>query len=291
MIIVQITGGLGNQLFQYATARALSLRHATPLGIDTRVYQGDASRRFGLNHFHIHAVNCDGSSVTACHLPPPQKNLIAFVRWQLTHGRSVRYFRERGLGFDPAVFTLGPQTYLHGYWQSEQYFLGAQEVLRQELKLQTPPSPENAEWLREITSHYSVSVHVRRGDYVSDTKAGRVHGTCSPQYYQQAADLLRSKLGDNLTFYVFSDEPNWAAENIVLPLTTRYVRHNDDLRNYEDLRLMSACNHHIVANSSFSWWGAWLASNPQKLVIAPARWFRDPKKDDRDLVPTGWLRV
>ena len=138
---------------------------------------------------------------------------------------------------------------------------------------------------------HSVSVHVRRGDFVSHTQISAFHGTCSPQYYQDAVSLLAEKVGAPLSLYIFSDDPAWVRENMQFPHETVYVDHNDASKNYIDMILMSSCKYHIIANSSFSWWGAWLDARPDKIVVAPRTWVRDPHINTKDLLPPSWIRI
>ena len=136
----------------------------------------------------------------------------------------------------------------------------------------------------------SVSIHVRRGDYLTNPVTFQTHGLCDIDYYKKAIDEILD-LVDKPHFFIFSDDQSWAKSNIIFGAPTDYVMHNNSLKNYEDLRLMSYCRHHIIANSSFSWWGAWLGNNPEKIVIAPKKWFNDPKIDTTDLIPDTWLRL
>jgi hypothetical protein len=148
---------------------------------------------------------------------------------------------------------------------------------------------QNAEVAASIRGVDSVSVHVRRGDYVSDPATNQSLGTCSAEYYRGAARLIASQVSSP-RFFVFSDEPDWARANLELEGPAVFVTHNDPERGYEDMRLMAFCRHHIVANSSFSWWGAWL-SNSGGIVVAPKRWFKANEWDARDLVPERWVRL
>lgn len=291
MIVARINGGLGNQLFQYATARAAAIRSDQPLILDTREYVTNPYRRFGLDRFRIDATICSTNSFDGVRLPPPRKQVLSFVYWQLTTGRRLRYYRERGLTFQPQVNELRGPAYLHGYFQSERYFADAADTLRRELSIKAPPTEENARWLEDIGATQSVGVHVRRGDYVTNASASQTHGTCSPEYYLNGARRIIERTGISPTFFVFSDDPDWTQASIRLPGETRFVRHNDDEHNYEDLRLLTACKHHIIANSSFSWWGAWLAHQAGQIVIAPRSWFRDPQSHDDDIVPATWERM
>ena len=291
MIIVRLSGGLGNQLFQYATGRALAIRNQEQLVVDNRIFQSDTFRRFCMPVFNADFVLASELPAAEDMLPPPRKRWLQFLCWRITHGRSLRFVRERTLLFDPKIPVIGSNVYLHGYWQSEQYFRDMGSVIRSDLTLRVSPSNENLRWLSEIAATTSVSVHVRRGDYVADAKASRVHGTCSLDYYERAAEQIAGRLKTSPTFYIFSDDPKWVQENLRLPFDVQYVNHNDDAHNYEDLRLMAACHHHIVANSSFSWWGAWLGCNPNRTVIAPRVWFNDPSRSDQSLVPADWIRL
>jgi hypothetical protein len=153
------------------------------------------------------------------------------------------------------------------------------------------PSAENQRWLEHIGACNSVSLHVRRGDYVTDPSAAAVHGTCDLGYYRSAVEHVARATGAQPVLFVFSDDPDWVAANLDLPQEMHLVRNNDASTNYEDLRLMSACRHHVIANSSFSWWGAWLDPRSDAITVAPRRWFAAGTPDARDLVPERWARV
>jgi hypothetical protein len=163
--------------------------------------------------------------------------------------------------------------------------------IRQDFSFIDPPSEVNAEWLVRIRQENSVSVHVRRGDYVSLASANAFHGTLSLDYYAKSAQLLRERLSGDLSFFVFSDDPEWVKSNLVLPGNTTYVDWNGEGAAHEDLRLMSNCRHNIIANSSFSWWGAWLGENADKLVVAPKQWFTNGNPVSEDLIPRSWIKV
>jgi hypothetical protein len=286
MIYVRLFGGLGNQLFQYATARAISLRLGVDLGLDRRYLQRDPSHLgFALGHFAINA------ELDPAGLPPHRSRAVAYVLWRAGLGQP-RFLRERGLGLNPKVISARDGTYLHGYFQSEDYFSHAIEKIRQELRITTPPSAENREWLdRIMADDQAVSVHVRRGDYVSVAKANATHGTCDPDYYTTAVAEISARGALRPRAYVFSDDPDWARTHLKLGVETVVVGHNGPMQHYEDLRLISACRHHVIANSSFSWWGAWLNPARAKIVIAPKRWFATDKLVNPDILPSNWLRM
>ena len=184
--------------------------------------------------------------------------------------------------------SLGDGAYLDGYWQSERYFAEVAQVARAEFALRRPPDAENQRMLDAIRGAEAVGIHARRGDYVTDARTRDVHGHAPAEYYAAAVARIRS-LVRAPAFFVFSDDPAWAAQHLRVDPATVIVGHNDAGRDYEDLRLMSACRHHIIANSTFSWWAAWLGERPGQRVIAPRHWFRDGP-DARDLVPARWER-
>jgi hypothetical protein len=286
MIITQINGGLGNQMFQYAAGRALAQRHGTDLLLDTRIFDGNTQFGFGLNHFAISA-----RQAMPAELPPDRRqNRFYYLVW-----RGLRLkpnlFRESGLSYNPGFNSLGDGAYLKGYWQSERYFTDIDAAIREEFRIVTPASPENAAILSEIAERPAISLHIRRGDYVKNSRTNATHGTCTLEYYMRAVDLIAAKMTEEPVVFTFSDDPSWVRENLVLPFEMRVMDHNDSDHNYEDLRLMSACRHHIIANSSFSWWGAWLNPSIDKIVVSPDRWFADPRMVNEDIWPESWIRL
>ncbi len=292
MIMVKLMGGLGNQMFQYAAARCLALRHNTPLKLDLSFLEGDQTgntpRRFALDCFAISAAKASpletalmsGRGGSRC------GSIVCSVLQKLLG--NVMY-HERFFQFDPEVLRLPGKVYLEGYWQSEHYFAECAGTIRQEFTVQQPLRGRNRELADEIRSVNAVSVHVRRGDYVRDATTNAAHGVCGAEYYTKAIEIVTQYANDTV-FFVFSDEPEWVAEHLKVDFPVRYISHNGDTP-HEDLRLMSLCRHHIIANSSFSWWGAWLSDNPDKIVIAPKRWFNDPSINTSDLTPTVWQRI
>ncbi|NTV98925.1 MAG: alpha-1,2-fucosyltransferase, partial [Chlorobiaceae bacterium] len=183
-------------------------------------------------------------------------------------------------------------TWIEGYWQSEKYFDAISRDIAREFRIITPLSPKSTETKKLIGSTESVSVHVRRGDYVAEDYRGRIHGPLKISYYAEALDIIAQKKRSPHLF-IFSDDIPWVKENLRFDFPARYVDHNDERSGFEDLHLMSLCRHNIIANSTFSWWGAWLNRNPTKIVIAPKQWFPDPKMNSltSDLIPDSWIRL
>lgn len=292
MILVKLMGGLGNQMFQYAAARSLCRRHGTSLKLDLSFLEsdqaGNTSRTFELDHFCITAEKATRWEIST--MSGKSKTVLETVLARIFQRLSGNTgYREKQFQFDPQVLTLPDNVYLEGYWQSECYFSDIDEIIRNELTVRSPLLDKNLELAEEILAVNAVSLHVRRGDYVMDEKTRAAHGVCDLDYYLRAEDRVAKSI-ENPHYFVFSDDPEWAAENLKLRHPVRYVNHNGSMA-HEDLRLMSLCRHHVIANSSFSWWGAWLSTSPDKLVIAPDRWFNDLTIDTSGLIPSRWQRL
>jgi hypothetical protein len=290
MITVQLLGGLGNQLFQYAAGLALSTRLGVALQLDGTWFGTRQDRWYALEPFSTSGRLATAGDLRAAgiHHPGRLERGFAKLGFRLPpriRGRVV----EPGFTYWKGFEDLGDGAYLAGYWQSERYFSSIAPGVRAELALRKPPDPENQAVLDEIRGCEAVAFHVRRGDYVQNARTNRIHGTTTLDYYAAAAARVLAVVRDPV-FFVFSDDPEWTQANLRFDRPARYVTHNGSARDYEDLRLMSACRHHVIANSSFSWWGAWLAGGAGQKVIAPRQWFRDGP-DTRDLVPARWERL
>lgn len=297
MIIVRLMGGLGNQMFQYAAGRRLALMHNVPLKLDLGWYDaiapGDAERRFELPVFSIQADLArreDIVSMTGDNRPL----LVKALPWLLKRCGLLReekgITRERSLRYDECVLHLPHDAYLIGYWQSEKYFSDVEQSIRQEFTFIPCLSGKNLELAQLIGNTCSVSVHVRRGDYVSNPVTADFHGVCGVDFYQRCFRQLTAMVPSPHLF-LFSDDPDWVRKHLKTELETTYVDHNGVNKGFEDMRLMSLCRHHIIANSSFSWWGAWLNPRPDKLVFAPRSWFKNTSINTDDTVPSQWVRL
>jgi hypothetical protein len=290
MIIVRLNGGLGNQMFQFAAGKALAIQKKTRLLLDISGFdnlpQGTTKRAYELGSFDIKA---EFAGVRQIEMLARPKGIIRLLDKSRPYYRKTVYC-EPFFHYDPNFFRASSNTILAGYWQSEKYFKDAAAVIRNELQVKAPLSPATQALARHIDSVNAVSIHIRRGDYVSDEKTNQYHGTCSLDYYAGALSLLMQRTS-GAELFVFSDEIGWAEKNLVSPLPSHFVQRNDGGQPYEDLFLMSRCRHHIIANSSFSWWGAWLNKNPGKIVIAPSKWFNESDADTKDLLPGEWLKV
>lgn len=288
MVIVRLTGGLGNQMFQYAAGRALADHLGTELLLDTRAFERSLAfraytrRAYALSPFRLRARVAN---------PADLKNWPSWVVEIGMRLRSVRpWFRrwyfESAITYDPSMRTLHQPVCLVGYWQSERYFIDIADRIRADFTLQQPLAGANASLLELARSSGSVGLHVRRGDFVNLDHAAQMHGLCSVDYYRRAIDLVRHGC-PQCRFIVFSDDPEWARAELPLDASAVFVTGNEQ-NPEQDLALMSACKHHILANSSFSWWAGWLGYSPEQIVIAPAPWYASSKLDARDLAVSRW---
>lgn len=275
-----LAGGLGNQMFQYAAGRALSLRRACPLQLDVSLLARPShvtSRPYQLDGFIL-----DAELVSSY-------RHAGIERLRALMGLAPPVWRHTAFRFDPTVLDLPGYVRLLGFWQSEKYFEDCADVIRGDFAFREPPRGENAAVADEISASNAVSVHVRRGDYVSNPDVNRYHGTLPLEYYRAAAERVRRSEPD-ATFFVFSDDPTWCRTHLQLDAPVRLIDHNQQ-RPVADLQLMSQCRHHIIANSTMSWWGAWLsAGRDNPVVIAPQRWAA-AEDVGPDLIPKHWIRL
>lgn len=287
-VIARIEGGLGNQLFQYAAARSLADRLGCELTLDLRGLAENGDRPFQLDLYRIRA-GLAGPQLLAS-LPDWHTSRWGRLRVSLSQRMPGLYsypvFWPRSFAFDPRFERITRPVYLVGYWQTEKYFAGNRKRLLQDIQLREPVPPAT-HLLGQILSVNSVALHIRRGDYVTNTAAAQFHGLCDMAYYHAAVQALK-KQSPEIQVFVFSDEPGWARANLRLDVPTYFVEANP---GYVDLELMRYCRHHVVANSSFSWWGAWLCESEGQVVHAPRRWFADPYTDTSDVVPGRWIQL
>jgi hypothetical protein len=295
MITIKLTGGLGNQMFQYALGRSASQKLQSDFQLDISGYAnqvGVASRQYALDIFNIRenfAKDDEISSLVKFFRAYKLGKILLYV-YNYLPLRYRQYVKEPYYHFFAKIFDISIDSYLEGYWQSEKYFKDVEDILRQEFILKSSiQGTLDTKFMHQIQSTNSVSVHVRRGDYVTNKSTNQIHGTCSIEYYEKALSKIVETVSDPHLF-IFSDDIEWAQEHLKLDYPVTYVS-NGTYPDYEELFFMSVCSHNIIANSSFSWWGGWLNNNPGKIVIAPKKWFLDPSYDPKDLIPNGWITL
>lgn len=291
-VLVKISGGLGNQMFQYAAGRSLAIKHEANLLMDILAFEkniaNETPRNYRLNVFpNIVAQFVDSNvidiitpSFRSYYLNKIYKVLNRYLNFNKKHKV------EKSLLYSEVLMDYS-SIYLDGYWQSEKYFLSNADFIRNDFDLSyLNNNPVLESIIQTITSRESISIHVRRGDYVTNASANAHHGTCDLDYYYRAINKLLQKLPIDVSFFIFSDDVSWCKENLKISSEHFYVETKED---YHDLYLMSICKHNIIANSSFSWWGAWLNDNASKNIIAPKKWFAIDVATD--LIPKNWIKI
>jgi hypothetical protein len=300
MIVVRLIGGLGNQLFQYALGRHLAEKNSTILKLDISGFEEYKLHRYGLHCFEIwqHIATLEEIETFKRNRVTGNSGVLSKIGKRLKLSfyptsefyKNTIFLKENEFPFNPSVLESRGNIYLEGYWQSEKYFIAIRDILLSEFTYKYEQDAHNKRIAEQIQTTESVSIHIRRGDFVLNPLTNQVHGSCSLEYYRGAVNHIVQKKPD-CHFYVFSDDQAWVFENFKLEYPVTLIDHNDASRNYEDLRLMSLCHHNIIANSSFSWWGAWLNKDPGKIVCAPERWFNDPSMETKDLIPESWVKI
>lgn len=292
MIISQIIGGLGNQMFQYAAGRSLSLQRGQPLHldiagfIDHELHQGFELQRVLDCPVEI-ASKTEICNILGWQSPAPIRRLAALPGMAIFRPKELLV--EPHFHYWPEIGQASQNCYLVGYWQSEKYFSAVAPVIRADFTFRNPLAERNAELAEQIGSVTAVSLHVRRGDYAHHPKTLAMHGLCSLDYYSAAIRHISRSLARPY-FFIFSDDVLWVKDNLQIDFPCQYVTHNQGAASYNDMHLMSLCKHHIIANSSFSWWAAWLNPDPDKIVIAPKKWFAT-SLNTSDLLPTSWVTL
>lgn len=294
MIIVKLMGGLGNQMFQYAFGSYLAHKHGTELKFDvTFLLDRTPSknphfvfRDYDLSIFDIAVPEATDAEIRLL----KNRTGSAFAEKVLNKlfVPKKSYVRESQFNVSEQYLNLPDNVYLEGYWQSERYFeqLPA-DLLASLFVFKNPVAPYAAELLEEIKSAHSVCLNVRRGDFV----ANDLHGTMGNDYFSAAERILNEKQAD-LHYFVFSDDIEWCKENLRFTRPVKFIGHRYAGEKFSDyLRLMSACRHFVIPNSSFGWWAVWFSEDPDKTVIAPKQWFGDPSIDTSDLVSERWIRL
>lgn len=311
MIIVSLFEGLGNQMFQYATARSLAEMHSTVLKLDLSSFELNRRRKYGLHCFHIQEnVATQDEINTLLGLPRNKFEQYAqgiLRRFGILYSLNESHLlQERSFHFNPQILNSSKNIYLSGFWQSEKYFGEIRDILSREFTVKYSQSIENEILSEKIRSCESIALHVRRGDYIN-SHGEQHHAVCDENYYSHCITYIAERVA-NPHLFIFSDDPYWVKENLIKKFQVTIVEHNTGFNCFEDLRLMSQCKHNVIANSSFSWWSAWLNSNPDKIVCAPRHWFanhisdtkyslkagiipwyKEQFIDTKDLLPENWL--
>jgi len=289
MIIVRIIGGLGNQMFQYAAGRALATKYNVPLKVDLRWMRGYRHRDFLLDKFPI-SIETPLWNERLKFTWFPFRRRPFFPYTKLIRKFHHLLYMEPGFPYNPGFWNLGPYRFLFGYFQSEKYFKEYESLLRNDFNYQYDPSLYDKEVLEAIQKPSSIAIQFRRGDYITDAATNRSIGVCSMEYYERAFDFLQSRMKDS-RLLVFSDDIEWCRKHVKFDGSIFVQRKGGS--PLDDMFLSIQCKNIILANSTFSWWCAWLNPNPKKIVIAPQKWFKSEElnKNAYDLIPDDWIRI
>lgn len=264
MTIIKLKGGLGNQMFQYAYGRNLELS-GEKVVFDISFFTENRYRIDTARDFKLDKLNIETKAEFS-----KEKHLISDF-------------------LNKIMIYLGLKE--NGFWQSEKYFKDIKDIVRKEFTLKNPRSQASYSWQKKIEdTENPVSLHIRRGDYIEDPKTNAYHGVCDISYYKKALEIIEERLGKNIEVFVFSDDIAWAKENLTFIEKINFVS-NNSIPDHEEMYLMSLCRHNIIANSSFSWWGAWLNQNQDKMVIAPKKWNNRYREEHEDLLPSDWMKI
>jgi Glycosyl transferase family 11 len=292
MIIVKLMGGLGNQMFQYAFGRYLAHIHQAELKLDLS-FLSDRTPRKGhqvFRNYDLDIFNVKENFATPKEVFHLSKRFrIPFFDKVLNKILGVKksYLREPHFHFSENMYNAPDNVYLEGYWQTEKYFAPVRSIIRSDFTYKNEWGAPVKELLAQINQANSVCVNVRRGDFVVNS----FHGAYGIDYFQKAGEIIKNKIA-HPTYFIFSDDMEWCEGNLKFAGPTVFVSHRFAGEKFRDyLRLMTACKHFIIPNSSFAWWAVWLNENPDKIVIAPEKWFNDSRVDTKDLAPPGWIRL
>ena len=293
MIVVRIMGGLGNQMFQYATGRNLARLRNTELYLDLgwfdNIAPADTPRHYELDCFNLESRVFDLKKFAAISTGLGRRAKAELYVRNL-HRKKIRKFFTPNQGFEEEVLRVPNNYEIEGWFQTEEYFKDIRKTLLRDFTYKKPPTGKNAELLKNIEEDSrSVALHVRRADFVTNKAAIKFNGTLVKDYYDEAVEIVERRIKQP-NFYVFSDDIAWCKKNIKFQHLVTFIAPNKV--GSEDMRLMRACRHNIIANSTFSWWGAWLNENPDKIVVAPKNFFKDPVGNAQtDIIPSSWQKI
>ena len=280
-------------MFQYATAKRLADHHSTSLKIDKSWFtkfqnpKAPAVRTYELDCFTLKpnfATRLDLARISI----PPYSWKRQIIRKALGTLSPFYGLEDTHMAFQPAILSAPSNAYLEGFWISQDYFIDDEQRIRKDFIFKDQLLGKNLSIAKHIKENNSVSLHVRRGDYASHATINYIHGLTDLEYYHTAIKKIQSKVKD-AHFFIFSDDPDWCKKNLKLSSAATYIDHEH--KSYEGMHLMSLCQHHIIANSTYSWWGAWLNPSKDKLVIAPKKWFNDPKMNSKNVIPKTWIKI
>jgi hypothetical protein len=295
VIVVHLTGGLGNEMFEYATGRALAARHGAELILDPSWFEGEGGGELGFNRRY--ELGCFDLPVRLAHVEDvgrfPRSRIEARIGRLVRRGKPLlRLIVEPPYGAPlPEIVAAPDNSCIRGYWQNPSYFADAETLLRQDFTFKPEMIEKGATTAAEVGRSQlpTLAIHVRRGTYLSDPGIRERLGALGADYYRRGVETVTSRVGD-VRVFIFSDDPVWCRARLKLDHETTVIGGEKDTWP-AIMHLISLCDHQVIANSSFSWWGAWLNTEPSKIVVAPRPWLLDERWDDDHRVPSEWIRI
>ena len=279
-IRIKLTGGLGNQMFQFATGFAIAKKNNVRLSLDLNYI----NQRQLFNGFELDKVFDIYSKVSFLN---KALSLQSINFKEILNKIDVTFynFKEPHFHYTSKILDIPKHSFLDGYWQSELYFKDYAKEIRKIFYFSDHLDKQNHLISNDINQSNSISIHIRRGDFL--LKRNDNHYINLKEYYLKAINES-SKFFKNPKYFIFTDDPSWVTDNFVLDHSYFIVAVNQDTKSFYDMHLMSLCKSNIIANSSFSWWGAWLNNKKDKIIYAPKNWFKDKSISTDDLIPSSW---
>lgn len=290
MIIIKLKGGLGNQLFQYATGRALAEERKEMLLLDLSYLSQNPKGAYTKRVFELDQIKYIAQIADPTQIKKFSSRRFLSRILNRTRIKSEFTFNESTSGYMPDIHQLPVNVLLDGYWQTDKYFNSIRVSLLNEIQPSIKFTDKGKIYAENIKKSNSVSIHVRRGDYIHHKKANEYHVICGLDYYKKAIEILESSYID-LHYYIFSDDIEWCKIKFDFLKKVEFIIDENDKKSSQDLFLMSYCKHNIIANSSYSWWAAWLNINREKIVVAPEIWFKKSNVQSPDLLPESWIKI
>ncbi len=281
MITIKYSGGLGNQIFQYIFGLTKAGEIGCEVDFDMSFFKKNPKRPYQMDIFGI--------------TPAANKDFRIPIYWKLRKFikkdkfMNLNIYRETSFIYEEKSKEIKDNTFIEGFFQSAKYF--DETFARNVLTFKKEGSKKTQEIMEKMKSENSVSIHIRRGDYVQKARYKNLFNQLTLEHYARAVEIIKEKV-ENPTFYIFSDDPEWVKENLKIEGAT-YISHNTGNDSWQDLMLMASAKHNIIANSSFSYWGAMLNGNENKVVIAPEIWFAEnkPEQQTKDIYPNNWIKL
>lgn len=294
MIFIDLKGGLGNQMFQYAMGKELAYLSKETMKLDLGFLSTVKNQsNLTVRNYELSIFNIQEDFATDAEVKKYKNLRTRILNRFFPNYRANPYVKEKYFNFDPSISSLRGDHYFDGHWMSEKYFSHVKSEIRSEFTFKRKILDEGKSIHSEILNSNSVCIHVRRGDYVHNPTIAKLHQTTSLNYFEHGISLVKSRVKDPV-FFIFSDDINWCVKHLNGLENVHFIERElagKGADNSDYLQLMVACKYFVISNSTFSWWAAWLSTHPDKIVVAPQNWFNDKKIVTKDIYPANWIRI